>query len=131
MEIIDISGYTTEEKVGIARNYLIPRQLSEHGVKTGKVAFTDAAIDLMIMQYTREAGVRNLERRSPTSSGRSRASWRREKRSDSRSPLPTSTNISAFRNSFPKRSRKTMRSAWRPDSPGPRPAAISFESKRP
>ncbi|WDT77420.1 MAG: endopeptidase La [Candidatus Manganitrophus sp.] len=62
MEIIDISGYTTEEKVGIARNYLIPRQLSEHGVKTGKVAFTDAAIDLMIMQYTREAGVRNLER---------------------------------------------------------------------
>ncbi|MCG3112192.1 MAG: endopeptidase La [Candidatus Manganitrophus sp. SB1] len=62
MEIIDISGYTTEEKVGIARNYLIPRQLSEHGVKTGKVAFTDAALDLMIMQYTREAGVRNLER---------------------------------------------------------------------
>lgn len=62
MEIIDISGYTTEEKVGIARNYLLPRQLSEHGVKTGKVAFTDAALDLMIMQYTREAGVRNLER---------------------------------------------------------------------
>ena len=62
MEIIDISGYTTEEKVGIARNYLIPRQLSEHGVKTGKVVFTDAALDLMIMQYTREAGVRNLER---------------------------------------------------------------------
>ncbi|MDC4224156.1 MAG: endopeptidase La [Candidatus Manganitrophus sp.] len=62
MEIIDISGYTTEEKVGIARNYLIPRQLSEHGIKTGKVLFTDAALDLMIMQYTREAGVRNLER---------------------------------------------------------------------
>lgn len=62
MEIIDISGYTTEEKVGIARNYLIPRQLSEHGIKSGKVVFTDAALDLMIMQYTREAGVRNLER---------------------------------------------------------------------
>jgi ATP-dependent Lon protease len=62
MEIIDISGYTTEEKVGIARNYLIPRQLSEHGIKPGKVLFTDAALDLMIMQYTREAGVRNLER---------------------------------------------------------------------
>ncbi len=63
MEIIDISGYTTEEKVGIARNYLIPRQLSEHGVKpAGKVVFTDAALDLIIMQYTREAGVRNLER---------------------------------------------------------------------
>jgi len=62
MEIIDISGYTTEEKVGIARNYLIPRQLSEHGIKGGKVVFTDAALDLIIMQYTREAGVRNLER---------------------------------------------------------------------
>ena len=62
MEIIDISGYTTEEKVGIARNYLIPRQLSEHGIKPDKVLFTDAALDLMIMQYTREAGVRNLER---------------------------------------------------------------------
>ena len=62
MEVIDISGYTTEEKVGIARNYLIPRQLSEHGIKPERVVFTDAALDLMIMQYTREAGVRNLER---------------------------------------------------------------------
>ncbi len=62
MEIIDIAGYTTEEKVGIARNYLIPRQLTEHGIKADTVLFTDAALDLMIMQYTREAGVRNLER---------------------------------------------------------------------
>jgi len=62
MEVIDISGYTTEEKVGIARNFLIPRQLLEHGTSSDRVHFTDAAIHHIAMQYTREAGVRNLER---------------------------------------------------------------------
>ncbi|MBI3803773.1 MAG: endopeptidase La [Nitrospirae bacterium] len=62
MEIIDISGYTTEEKVGIARNFLIPRQMSEHGVPADTVALSDKAVELIAMQYTHEAGVRNLER---------------------------------------------------------------------
>ncbi len=62
MEVIDISGYTTEEKAGIARNFLIPRQITEHGVSDKDVALTDPALQLMITQYTREAGVRNLER---------------------------------------------------------------------
>ena len=62
MEVIDISGYTTEEKVGIAGNFLIPRQLSEHGLLPEQVHFTDAAIHHIAGQYTREAGVRNLER---------------------------------------------------------------------
>ncbi|HZR46699.1 MAG TPA: endopeptidase La [Candidatus Manganitrophaceae bacterium] len=62
MEVIDISGYTTEEKIGIARNFLLPRQLSEHGISAGRVQFTDPALHLIAMQYTREAGVRNLER---------------------------------------------------------------------
>jgi ATP-dependent Lon protease len=62
MEVIDIAGYTTEEKVGIARNFLIPRQLSEHGMSAAQVHFTDPAIHHIAMQYTREAGVRNLER---------------------------------------------------------------------
>ncbi|MFY9270063.1 MAG: endopeptidase La [Candidatus Manganitrophaceae bacterium] len=62
MEVIEISGYTTEEKVSIARNYLIPRQREEHGVSSEWVAFTDRAIEAIAMQYTREAGVRNLER---------------------------------------------------------------------
>ncbi|HET8761095.1 MAG TPA: endopeptidase La [Nitrospiria bacterium] len=62
MEVIDISGYTEEEKVGIAKNYLIPRQLTEHGITEKHVDLTEAALRMIITQYTREAGVRNLER---------------------------------------------------------------------
>lgn len=62
MEVIEISGYTTEEKVGIAHNFILPRQLEEHGISAKKVHITDAALQQMAMQYTREAGVRNLER---------------------------------------------------------------------
>ncbi|MBI3393760.1 MAG: endopeptidase La [Nitrospirae bacterium] len=62
MEVIHLSGYTEEEKLGIARNYLVPRQLSEHGVTDKHVTFADPAVLVLIGQYTREAGVRNLER---------------------------------------------------------------------
>jgi ATP-dependent Lon protease len=62
MEIIYLSGYTAEEKLGIAKKYLLPKQLEEHGL-TGKILdVTDPALLLLISQYTREAGVRNLER---------------------------------------------------------------------
>lgn len=62
MEIIYLSGYTTEEKLGIAKNYLLPKQLEEHGLTKRNLKVTDAALQLIITQYTREAGVRNLER---------------------------------------------------------------------
>jgi len=62
MEIISLSGYTEGEKVAIARGYLIPRQIRENGLKIEEVAFTDEALYTIIRQYTREAGVRNLER---------------------------------------------------------------------
>ncbi len=62
MEIIYLSGYTAEEKLGIAKNYLIPKQLDEHGITKKVLRITDAAVLLVISQYTREAGVRNLER---------------------------------------------------------------------
>ena len=62
MEIIYLSGYTEEEKVHIAKRYLIPRQLLEHGLPAGSVVFPDEAIRRVISEYTREAGVRNLER---------------------------------------------------------------------
>ena len=62
MEIIYLSGYTTEEKLGIAKNYLIPKQLDEHGISAKVLKITDPGLFNLISQYTREAGVRNLER---------------------------------------------------------------------
>ncbi|MDO9117241.1 MAG: endopeptidase La [Nitrospira sp.] len=62
MEIIEIPGYTEEEKLGIAQTYLIPRQLTEHGITTKHVKVSDPALRQIITNYTREAGVRNLER---------------------------------------------------------------------
>ena len=62
MEIISLAGYTEEEKLQIARRYLIPRQLEEHGLTPDQVTIEDAALRRVIAQYTREAGVRNLER---------------------------------------------------------------------
>lgn len=62
MEIIQLSSYTEEEKVQIAKGYLIPRQIKENGLLDGEIEFTDEALHAMIQGYTREAGVRNLER---------------------------------------------------------------------
>ncbi len=62
MEIIQLSGYTEGEKVHIARGYLMPRQLKENGLRQEEVTFTEAALLQIIRDYTREAGVRNLER---------------------------------------------------------------------
>jgi len=62
MEMIEIPGYTEEEKLGIAQRYLLPRQLKEHGITDAHIKLTEPALRLMIAQYTREAGVRNLER---------------------------------------------------------------------
>jgi ATP-dependent Lon protease len=62
MEIIQLSGYTEGEKIRIAQGYLIPRQLRENGLRPGEVSFTEAALLQIVRDYTREAGVRNLER---------------------------------------------------------------------
>jgi ATP-dependent Lon protease len=66
MEIVWLSGYTEEEKANIARKYLLPRQLGEHGLPAGAVTVTDATLREVIGEYTREAGVRNLERQIGT-----------------------------------------------------------------
>ncbi|MDR3606559.1 MAG: endopeptidase La [Oligoflexia bacterium] len=62
MEVITISGYTEVEKFNIVRKYLITKQMEAHGLKTGDIEFTDEGIYALIRNYTREAGVRNLER---------------------------------------------------------------------
>jgi ATP-dependent Lon protease len=63
MDVISLSGYTEAEKFGIAKRYLLPKQLEAHGLGDGRVKVTDNALRLVIREYTREAGVRNLERR--------------------------------------------------------------------
>lgn len=63
MEIIFLSGYTDKEKIAIAKGYLIPRQIRENGLWKKEIKFNNAALQKVIRGYTREAGVRNLERR--------------------------------------------------------------------
>ncbi|MBT8450799.1 MAG: endopeptidase La [Deltaproteobacteria bacterium] len=64
MEVIELPGYTSREKRSIARDFLIPRQLSEHGLSPERLDFSDEAIDLLIDSYTHEAGVRKLEQQA-------------------------------------------------------------------
>src|SRR5206468_8583296 len=62
MEVIRIDGYTGDEKVAIARHHLLPRQLERNGLRDDEVTVTDDALRVVVADYTREAGVRNLER---------------------------------------------------------------------
>ncbi len=62
MEIIDLSGYLVEEKLQIARKHLIPKQILEHGMKTADITFSKKILEQIVEDYTREAGVRSMER---------------------------------------------------------------------
>ena len=66
MDVIQLSGYTHEEKLGIAKRYLVPKQIAAHGLRKSKVAIPDRSLRLVIAEYTREAGVRNLDRQIAT-----------------------------------------------------------------
>ncbi|SFM65067.1 endopeptidase La [Thermodesulforhabdus norvegica] len=66
LEVIEFQGYTEREKISIARNFIIPRQLREHGLREKEIRFEDESIKTVIREYTREAGVRGLEREVAT-----------------------------------------------------------------
>jgi ATP-dependent Lon protease len=63
MDVIQLSGYTEDEKLGIAKRYLVPKQLAAHGLKRTQLQLSDRMLRTIVREYTREAGVRNLERR--------------------------------------------------------------------
>jgi ATP-dependent Lon protease len=63
MDVIHLAGYTEDEKLGIAKRYLLPKQLEAHGLKKSRLVIPDSVLRTVIREYTREAGVRNLERR--------------------------------------------------------------------
>ena len=63
VDVISLSGYTEDEKLGIAKRYLVPKQIEAHGLQREQVTISDKALRLVIREYTREAGVRGLERR--------------------------------------------------------------------
>jgi ATP-dependent Lon protease len=66
MDVIQLSGYTHDEKLGIAKRYLVPKQLEAHGLRKSSLTIPDSALKLVITEYTREAGVRELERQIAT-----------------------------------------------------------------
>jgi ATP-dependent Lon protease len=63
MDVISLSGYTEDEKLGIAKRYLLPKQLRQHGLQRAQLTLSDKMLRTVVREYTREAGVRNLERR--------------------------------------------------------------------
>ncbi|MGH3001901.1 MAG: endopeptidase La [Gaiellaceae bacterium] len=63
MDVIQLSGYTEDEKLGIAKRYLVPKQVASHGLRRSQLRLSDRTVRTIIREYTREAGVRNLERR--------------------------------------------------------------------
>src|SRR5262249_52159131 len=63
MDVIQLSGYTEDEKLGIAKRYLVPKQLDAHGLTKSQLVIPDGVLRTVVREYTREAGVRNLERR--------------------------------------------------------------------
>ena len=94
MEVIELSGYSDQDKHQIARKYLIPRQSAENGLPEGYLDVTDGALDRVIAEYTREAGVRSLERRVGALARKSAAALAMAQ-STPETEVPTSKHIDA------------------------------------
>ena len=131
MEIIRIAGYTEDEKVEIARKHLIPHAIVKHGLDLKEWSVDDEALLTIIRRYTREAGVRNLERELSTLIRKAVKELTISKKQSVQVTDKFSPIISACRNSATARSRTWIRSAWSPGLPGPTSAASSSPSKRP
>ena len=131
MEVIDLAGYTIDEKKHIARKYLVPRQIAANGLKASQIGFTDAALVAIVEEYTREAGVRSLEREIGTvcrKVARGVAEGRQRRRSRSRPSAHASCSAAAA--SSPSNAGAPVCPESRPASPGLPPVATSSSSRR-
>jgi ATP-dependent Lon protease len=90
MEVIELPGYTDRDKLAIARDHLIPKQLEAHGLGSEQVLLTEEAVDCVVHEYTREAGVRNLERQFATliRKAAARIAGERSRGTERSGPLP-------------------------------------------
>ena len=133
MEVIHLAGYTVDEKLHIAKRFLVPRQLKANGLKTSQAELADAALKAIIEEYTREAGVRNLERTIGTvfrkvardvAEGKVEGQGRRSRPS-------ARASCSASAASSPSSAAAPRSPASPPASRGPRSAARCCSSRRP
>ncbi len=135
MEVIRFDGYTVAEKVAIARGYLWPRQLERNGLREDEVSVTDATLRLVVDEYTREAGVRNLERELGTvlrKTATKIASGRRVRRpAGPRSAWTRCATHSGARRSSRTRPCARRCRAWPPAWRSPASAATCCSSRRP
>jgi ATP-dependent Lon protease len=132
MDVIELAGYTEEEKLGIAKRYLVKKQILAHGLKRSPLRFSDLIVRTIIREYTREAGVRNSERRlADVCHARRRPRSRGTARQRSHSTTNGSANGSGRGGS---RARCRSASRTRVSQPGSRtrrPAATCSSSRRP
>ena len=124
MEIIRLEGYTEDEKVEIAKRHLIPKQIEAHGLKKGEFTLTEDGLRDLIRYYTREAGVRTLEREIARLARKALRQILEGKAKPSVTSPPTiSASFSACANSATAWARRRTRSARSPAWPGPKSAA--------
>ena len=131
MDVIELSGYTEDEKVAIARRYLIPKQLEAHGLERRQAAFTEGALRSVIRDYTREAGVRNLERRIAALCRKAALAVADGKRTGDAASTSGGSRRGSGRGASTRRRAGAPRTrAWRPAWRSPRRAATSSSSRR-
>jgi ATP-dependent Lon protease len=131
MEVLELPGYTEEEKLKIAKEHLVAKQVANHGLTAEMVTFTDDAIRLVIRGYTREAGVRNLEREIASLVRRSRGAARKGQEEPVSLTRDTVVGCSArldISMRKPRSARRTL--VWRSAWPGRRSAATCSSSRR-
>ena len=131
MEVIRFDGYTTDEKVAIGRGYLWPRQVERNGLRADDVTITTRRAALVVSDYTREAGVRQLERELGHAAAEDRDADRlRRRRAAGGVDAAAVREALGRRRSSTRRRRARRCLASRPDSPSPASAAMSSSSKR-